>query len=75
MAVCRIRWKPSSAGAAGIGRGYPGRDQWPSGRAGSVAAPGHRRRCRHHSRAELDQDGTRDPEMHQTKKGNQYTLG
>ena len=37
----------------------------------------HDRRCHHHRRAVVDQEQKkeRDPEMHQTKKGNQYYFG
>ena len=48
-----------------------------SGRPRPVAAPGHHRRCNADQCASStkNKDGKRDPEMHQTKKGNQYYFG
>lgn len=48
-----------------------GGDQWLSGQPGPVADA----TLIHAPSATKNQDGERDPEMHQTKKGNQYYFG
>jgi IS5 family transposase len=48
-----------------------------SGRQGHSHLHRHDRRCHHHRGSVIDQEQKkeRDPQMHQTKKGNQYYFG